>query len=132
MDTSSSMHTTTSSSNRRHNTRARIAIAVKKQIGEKVFLCQASDISPDGIHVASVLDRFHDQSQSCSLEFSLPGSDVVISAKGRVLRQTIHDRYHLTAIRFSAIAPSHRRLIQRYVDGPEVAAPSPPFIPSRS
>jgi hypothetical protein len=54
----------------------------------------------------------------CTVEFSLPGSSIVISAKAWVVRQMRKGRYYLTAVRFAAIAPSHRRLIGRYVSSP--------------
>ena len=125
--------TTSSSNNRRQSHRARISIAVRLKLGGRVYLYQAANISTDGIFVASVLDETHTYQAKCLLEFSLPGSNVVITARGRILRQAINGRYHLTAIKFATIAPSHRRLIHRYIKGlslpsPKVASRAPdPF-----
>jgi hypothetical protein len=119
--------TQASPENRRQSLRAPIAVAVKKKVGDRVLLCQASDISTEGIFVASVLDQLDPNDARCLLEFSLPGSTVVIAARGRVVRQAAKGRFHLSAIRFAAIAPSHRRLIQRYVRGPS-AVPPPPYL----
>ncbi len=116
--------------NRRQCQRVPISIAVRKRVGEEVVLCQAGDISADGIFLASV-----DESPSearCLLEFSLPGSKTVISARGRVVRKVQNGRYQLTAVRFATIAPSHRRLIDRYVANPEFLTPPPAFRPTPS
>jgi len=114
--------------NRRQNPRAPIAVAVKQKVGESVHLCQASDISTDGIFVASILGQLDPVDAKCLLEFSLPGSPVVIAARGRVVRQAAKGRFHLSAIRFAAIAPSHRRMIQLYVRSPSTVPPPPPYL----
>jgi c-di-GMP-binding flagellar brake protein YcgR len=121
----------TESANRRHASRASIAIAVKNKIGDRIYLCQASDISADGIFLANVLDELHPTHSRCALEFCLPGSRTIIAARGRVVRQTANGRYHLMAVRFSTIAPSHRRMIHRYVKSPTVQHPSPTFLQPR-
>lgn len=113
--------------NRRQSHRAHIAMAVRNRIGDRTYLCQAADISADGIFLASVHEGLLPSQAKCSVEFSLPGSEVLISARGRLVRQTMNGRYHLAAIRFAAIAPSHRRLIQRYVRSPGDAA-QPVFL----
>lgn len=118
---------------RRDSTRAPISIAVKQRVGPRVVLCQANDISTGGMFIASVLDPWRARRAArpgkCWLEFSLPGSDVLIAARAETVRQFVHARFLLTAVRFAAIAPSHRRLIGRYVKGPPVASPVPSFLP---
>jgi c-di-GMP-binding flagellar brake protein YcgR len=105
-------------SNRRQTNRVPITIAVKKKVGHRTFVCQASDISADGIFLANVLEELHPPGAKCLLEFNLPGSRTTISAHGRVVRQVANGCYHLTGVKFSTIAPSHRRLIHRYVRNP--------------
>lgn len=117
--------TGTQSRNRRHYQRVPISIAVRRRVGEEIMLCQAGDISADGILLASVGES--PPEPKCLLEFSLPGSNTVISARGRTVRQVQNGRYQLTAIRFATIAPSHRRLIDRYVAHPEPPATPPAF-----
>ena len=77
-----------------------------------------------------MLDELHPtlREARCLLEFTLPGSRVPIAARGRVIRQVANGRFHLTAIRFATIAPSHRRLIQRYVRCPGAAPVSQPVF----
>jgi hypothetical protein len=116
------------SDERRQSERAQIAIAVRQRIGGRTHLCQASNISTAGIFVAHVIEGALPAHGKCWLEFSLPGSNVLIAARGQVVRQKVHSRYLLAAIQFTSIAPSHRRMIGQYVEGPPVASPSPAFL----
>lgn len=116
---------------RRRSQRAPIAIAVRQRIGRQTHLCQAGNISTEGIFVAHVVEGALPSRGKCWLEFSLPGSNVLIAARGKVVRQKVHSRYLLTAIHFTSIAPSHRRMISQYVEGPPVASPSPVFFSSQ-
>lgn len=104
-------------------------MAVKHRMGEKVTLCQSSDISTEGIFLARVEQNERPPGGKCWLEFSLPGSGHTIVARGEVIRHLSYSKYDLTAIRFTTLAPSHRRMIESYVDGPPVAARSPVFLP---
>jgi len=119
------------SRNRRLSPRAQIAIAVRKRVGNQIYLCQASDISTEGIFLAHVKDDESPPSGSkCWLEFSLPEQpNVLIAVRGVVVRQKAHARFHLSAVRFARIAPSHRRLITNYINGPHQACGLPPFLP---
>jgi len=98
-------------------------------MGSDVSLCQASDISTEGMFLARATEDHRQPGQKCWLEFALPGSARTIVARGEVIRQFNYSDYHLTAIRFATLAPSHRRMISEYVDGPPVAARSPAFLP---
>jgi c-di-GMP-binding flagellar brake protein YcgR len=104
--------------NRRVTPRVSISIAVRKRVGRREFLCQAGDISTSGIFLAEVEGEPQPLGAKCRLEFSLPGSKVMIAARGCVVRQAVNGRFYLSGVRFAAIAPSHRRLIGRYVRNP--------------
>lgn len=115
--------------NRRQNQRAQIAVAVRRRVGRRVYLCQAANISVDGMFMAQVRDGLPALPRKCWVEFSLPGTQEVIAARGVVVRQEAHSKFLLTGVRFASIAPSHRRMIEEYVRGPHVAALSPAFLP---
>ena len=116
-------------SNRRQTPRAPISIAVKERYGGDVALCQSSDISTEGMFLARATEDNRSSGQKCWLEFTLPGSSRTIVARGEIIRQFNYSDYHLTAVRFATLAPSHRRMIESYVDGPPVAARAPVFLP---
>lgn len=115
--------------NRRQTTRAPISVAVRERFGDDVSLCQSSDISVEGMFLAQAAEDGRQPGEKCWLEFNLPGSARTIVARGEVIRQFNYSDYHLTAVRFATLAPSHRRMIQCYIDGPPVAARSPQFLP---
>ena len=107
---------------RRDASRVPITIAVKKSVGLSNTLCQAANISATGMLVAKVYEGFYPDLPKCWLRFNLPGSDVTIEARGEVVRQARRDRYHLMAVRFGTLAPSHRRLIEDYIEQPKLMA----------
>lgn len=124
----------TLANNRRQHRRARVAVAVKESYPDGVYLSQASDISAEGMFLATATkdqaeDPLRPPGAKCWLEFCLPNSEVPIKARGLIIRQTQYQRYQLTAIHFSAIAPSHRRLIQQYVSEPAEPLPASTFLP---
>jgi hypothetical protein len=104
-----------SSADRRRAERASITIAVKQSIDGQAYLCQASNISAQGIFLSRVFDEFFPGQPRCLLEFSLPGSREQIVARGQIVRQSRKGRLHLAAVRFFALFPTHQRLIDRYV-----------------
>jgi hypothetical protein len=114
---------------RRRSKRSPITIGVKKLQGNRLSLCQASNICAEGIFIARVEGEPEGPGETCVLEFCLPRSDVPIRARGRVVRQRDYSRYHLSAVHFTAIAPSHRRLIRSYVESPQQNNEMPVFLP---
>jgi len=116
--------------NRRQFKRSPISIAVKESSDHYISLCQANDISTHGIFLARAEDSVRPPlGGKCWLEFSLPGSDVYIKARGTVVRHLEYNSYLLTAVAFATIAPSHQRMIREYVSGSPLAADNPVFLP---
>jgi len=99
---------------RRRRGRTSVVLGVRQRVGRELFLCQASDLSPDGILLSRVYDSLYSTLPRCWIEFGLPGHDDLISARGQVVRQTQLDDYHLMAVRFASIARSHQRLIENF------------------
>ena len=116
---------------RRGSKRVPIGIAVKKWLSGhqpmafhgaskmRTVLCQAGNISRDGIGLMEVFEGWYPMLPKCWLEFSLPDSTTPIAVRGDVRWQAHRKRYHLTAVHFSTIAPAHRRLIGRYITATE-------------
>lgn len=100
---------------RRNAKRVPISIGVRHQTTGGTSLAQAGEISASGILLAQPMDRFVQLPCKCWLEFSLPGSSTQIRARGEIVRQQNRGRNHLLAVRFRSIAPSHSRLIGRFV-----------------
>lgn len=62
-----------------------------------------------------VFDEPFEREQRFWLEFSLPEAGESLAARGQLLWQALDQRYHLIAVRFRTLAPSHRREIERFV-----------------
>jgi len=103
---------------------------VRQKVEGEEFLCQAANINTHGMFLAKVHnDGLHPTDGKCWLEFSLPESEQLIRIKGELVWQELQGYYHLMAIRFLVIAPSHQRLITRYAHGEPLAAIWPSFLP---
>jgi len=101
-------------SDRRASPRAHLAVAVRQRIGREVHLCQAGNISVSGMYLARAYRLLGPEPDRCWLEFCLPGSDILIAVRAEVIWRAQRERYHLMAVSFGLIAPSHRRMIARY------------------
>ncbi len=114
---------------RRRRPRTPISVAVRQRFagGRDDHLCQAGDINTHGVFLAKVYDERETDEKRCWLEFTLPESEIQVQAKGDVVWQMRHQHYQLMAVRFAVLAPSHRRLIERYTAGTPVAPPLHPF-----
>lgn len=106
---------------RRASERIRIALAVRQRVRNTVVLCQAGDLSPTGMLLARASGAAREECQlKCWLEFGLPGTDDLIAARGRVVRDAARGPYYLMGVRFTSMAPSHRRRLGDYLrDGAE-------------
>ena len=116
-----------SRSERRVARRATLSIGVRAVLSQVTHLCQAANISQRGMLLAKAFDEGINSPARCLLSFTMPGSEVLIVAKGSLVRQVRRGRYHYLAIAYLALAPSHRRLISRYIRAPSQLGPRPPF-----
>jgi hypothetical protein len=82
--------------------------------------------------LARVYEEFLQNEQKCWLEFTLPGSDTMLEVRAQLSWQTNHEQYHLMAMRFLSIAPSHRRLIDQYAQNAPVASEAAPFVRAKA
>jgi hypothetical protein len=122
-------HPRSSNSDRRRRPRTPISVAVRQRYAapNEDHLCQAGDINSHGMFLAKVYDEHQPSEPRCWLEFTLPDSEVQVQAKAEVVWEMRHQHYQLIAVRFAVLAPSHRRLIERYAEGTPVAPPLHPF-----
>lgn len=105
----------TTDDDRRSSNRVRVSVAVKQRMGDRVYVCQAGDLSSKGMLLARLDDDEFDDAKKCWLEFGLPGYSPQIAARGHVVRHHRRGKYQLMGVRFASIAPSHRRLIDNYI-----------------
>jgi hypothetical protein len=99
---------------RRSSQRARAVFAVKKLFGGRISLCQAEDIGPLGMTIRRPRGTTVPASAEVSLEFSLPGSEEEIEARGVVVNDGADGGFRRTGVRFVALRPDHQHLIASY------------------
>ena len=100
---------------KRKSRRAPLDVYLNKYVGGVPYLSRSSDISPEGIGVARLIEPAHGH-RRVGLQFQLPGTDEVIYAEGELVRD-----YPQAAdpdesgIRFTLLTERHRRMIRAYV-----------------
>ncbi len=99
---------------RRLAERVPAVFAVKKAIGPNVQLCQAEDITPSGMTMKRPRGTFIVPRTEVDLEFSLPGSQEEISARGVVVHDVVAGSFRRTGVRFIAVRPEHAQMIAGY------------------
>src|ERR1041384_324043 len=92
-------------SERRETERVPAVFAVKKAVGRHVQLCQAEDVTPDGMSMKRPRGTFMVPRTEIDLTFSLPGSQEEISARGVVVHDVIVGGFRRTGVRFIAVRP---------------------------
>jgi hypothetical protein len=103
-------------SEQRKSARAPLDIYLNKYISGVPYLARSSNISPEGIRLARLIepDQPH---RRVGLQFQLPGSDEVIYAEGELVegfKQLMKKPEH--GVRFTLLTERHRRLIRAYVE----------------
>ncbi len=104
-------------SEKRKNTRVPLDIYLNKYMGGVPYMARASDISPEGVSLARLIEPEHD-SRRVGLQFQLPGSEEVIYAEGEVVREWVEaspSRNERSGVRFTLLTARHRRMIDDYV-----------------
>jgi hypothetical protein len=104
-------------SDKRNTKRAPIDIYLNKYMGGVPYMNRASDISPEGLSLAQLIEPQHN-ARRVGLQFQLPGSEEVIYAEGEVVREWAEldtARRERSGVRFTLLTERHRRMIDAYV-----------------
>ncbi|HLL01287.1 MAG TPA: PilZ domain-containing protein [Myxococcaceae bacterium] len=105
-------------SDKRNSKRAPIDIYLNKYMGGVPYMNRASDISPEGLSLAQLIEPQH-HGRRVGLQFQLPGSEEVIYAEGEVVREWAEldtARRERSGVRFTLLTERHRRMIDAYVE----------------
>ncbi len=101
-------------SDKRKVGRAALDIYLNKYLGGVPYMARTSDISPEGISLAHLIEPQHDGKQ-VGLQFQLPGSAEVIYAEGEIVREWIGWKCEGSGVRFTLLAERHRKMINAFV-----------------
>jgi hypothetical protein len=90
-------------------------IPYNELVAERPLLGVISDVSEQGLRVERVLRHGRSGSRIVQLEFELPGTGEIIWAGAECRFDAVGSDFHLTGLRFTAMARKHERLIRDYV-----------------
>ncbi len=99
----------------RESPRYRTDFYVNKVIDDELHMARVRDISSGGIFLYKLLEPEADNDEM-ALEMVLPGSNEVIWATGKMVREQEHNGVQGTAFRFTRISEEHRQMITDYVE----------------
>lgn len=106
------------STDKRSAARVPTQIAIDEIVEGKALRCMTLNLGPTGLYLQRLARPLSPQlstPDSVLLEFELPGTGEVVSARGEICHEQ-HDEYFTgSGVRFSAIADVHREMIADYV-----------------
>jgi c-di-GMP-binding flagellar brake protein YcgR len=103
------------SSERRSEPRFRVRVHLNQYIRERAYRAEALDISETGLSVQRLTERVVRPARIVALELELPGTREVIWASAEARFDSIGDDFHVSGLRFAAMARKHQRLLSDYV-----------------
>jgi hypothetical protein len=100
---------------RRNDTRVRTEMFLNQYVREQPYRALATNVSSNGLFVQKLAARMTRHAPSVGLEFELPGTGEVIWARADCRFDAVASDFHVTGLRFMAMAQKHERLIRDYV-----------------
>ena len=102
-------------SDRRADTRIRTEMFLNQYVREQPYRALATNLSPTGLFLQKLAMPMTRHAPSVGLEFELPGTGEIIWAGAECRFDAVGSDFHLTGLRFTAMARKHERLIHDYV-----------------
>jgi hypothetical protein len=88
---------------------------LNQYVREQPYRALATNVSPHGLFLQKLAMPRTRHAPSVALEFELPGTGEVIWASAECRYDAVASDFHLTGLRFKAMAQKHERLIRDYV-----------------
>ena len=88
---------------------------LNQYVREQPYRALATNVSPNGLFVQKLALPRTRHAPSVGLEFELPGTGEIIWARAECRFDSVASDFHLTGLRFTAMAQKHERLIRDYV-----------------
>jgi len=105
----------TAGDDRREDPRIGLEMFLNEYVKEQPYRALATNVSTTGIYLRKLADPSTRHSRIVGLEFELPGTNEVIWARAESRFDWVADDFHLTGLRFTAMAKKHARLVNDYV-----------------
>ena len=99
---------------RRSSPRKPAVMAVRNEMERSLVLCQSTDFSENGMALVAPKDAPLTPHKPMRLQFALPGTEVLITAKAVALRVQPQGRFRHAAVRFIEIEDRDRDLLASY------------------
>ncbi|HET6150278.1 MAG TPA: hypothetical protein VFH68_22245 [Polyangia bacterium] len=88
---------------------------INQYVREQPYRALATNVSPTGLFVQKLAISRTRHAPSVGLEFELPGTGEIIWARAECRFDAVASDFHLTGLRFTAMARKHERLVRDYV-----------------
>jgi c-di-GMP-binding flagellar brake protein YcgR len=102
-------------SERRSDGRLRLQLYLNQYIKDRPYRALALDISEAGLAVHKLTEPIVPHARIVGLELELPGTSEVIWAAAESRFDTVNEDFHVSGLRFYAMARKHQRLLRDYL-----------------
>ena len=103
------------SSNRRLAERLPVGFYVQQVVDGRPQRCFTADLSAHGIYMEKPVEPMDRNSNVVQLEIPLPNRNESIWAGGEIVYDSFDPLFHGTAIRFTAMARRHQRMLRDWL-----------------
>jgi hypothetical protein len=103
------------SDDRRSDSRIRTEMFLNQYVKEQPYRALATNLSSTGLFLQKLALPSTRHDSSVGLEFELPGTGEIIWARAETRFDSVASDFHLTGLRFMAMAQKHERLIRDFV-----------------
>lgn len=110
-----SYHILPMTQNRRRAERLPVGFYVEQIVGDDPLRCFTSDLSAIGLYMERLVEPLVRRSNQVQLEIPLPHTSDSIWATGEVIYDRVDALFHGTAVRFTAMARFHQRLLRDWL-----------------
>jgi len=101
--------------NRRSDKRLRLQLYVNEYIKDRPYRALAFDISESGLALQKLTEPVVPHAPVVGLELELPGTSELIWAAAEPRFDSVGSDFHVSGLRFRAMANKHQRLLRDYV-----------------
>jgi hypothetical protein len=102
-------------SDRRADPRFRLQVFLNEYVRDDPFRALAVDISENGVAIQKLTEPIVRPARVVGLELELPGTHEVIWASAEARFDSVGNDFHVSGLRFTAMARKHQRLLRDYV-----------------
>jgi PilZ domain len=100
---------------RRLDPRLRVQVFLNEYIKDRPFRAMALDISETGLSIQKLTEPIVRSAPLVALELELPGTREIIWASAESRFDAVGADFHVSGLRFAAMARKHERLLRDYV-----------------